>query len=123
MILASLVKDPKSDMPAVPVLLDEIRRERRVELSSEGFRLYDLKRWHLGTLINNPETILGMKLTPALKAQYPAAQVSGLSVDANNYLRIYPAIAARTWVDKMYLYPIPLAEITLNPKIIQNPGW
>jgi len=123
MILASLVKDPKSDMPAVPVLLDEIRRERRVELSSEGFRLDDLKRWHLGTLINNPETILGMKLTPALKAQYPAAQVSGLSVDANNYLRIYPAIAARTWVDKMYLYPIPLAEITLNPKIIQNPGW
>jgi hypothetical protein len=28
MIIGSLVKDPKSDFPALPVLLDEIRRER-----------------------------------------------------------------------------------------------
>ncbi|HTI07803.1 MAG TPA: RagB/SusD family nutrient uptake outer membrane protein [Puia sp.] len=123
MIIASLVKDPNSDFPALPVLLDEIRRERRIELGSEGFRFDDLHRWHAGTVINNPETILGMKLTPALKAQYPASQVSSIVVDANDYIRVYPNFTTRTWDDKMYLFPIPTQEITLNPAIHQNPGW
>lgn len=123
MVIASLQKDPQSIFPALPVLLDEIRRERRVELGSEGFRFDDLHRWHAGPLINNAETILGMKLTPALKAQYPASQVSSIVVDANNYIRVYPNFTTRTWNDKMYLFPVPLQEITLNPNIQQNPGW
>jgi hypothetical protein len=123
MVIASLVKDPKSDVPAVPVLLDEIRRERRIELASENFRFDDLHRWHAGPLINNPETILGMKLGPALKAQYPAGQVGSIVVDANNYIRVYPNFTARAWDDKMYLFPIPTQEIALNPNIKQNPGW
>lgn len=81
------------------------------------------RRWHAGTLINNAETILGMKLTPALKAQYPASQVRSIVVDANNYIRVYPNYTTRAWDDKMYLFPIPTQEITLNPAIQQNPGW
>lgn len=123
MVISSLVKDPQSVFPNLPVLLDEIRRERRVELGAEGFRFDDLHRWHAGTLINNPETILGMKLLPVVRAQYPASQVSNIVTDANNYIRVYPGIAARTWDDKMYLYPIPKQELTLNPNISQNPGW
>ncbi|RYE24177.1 MAG: RagB/SusD family nutrient uptake outer membrane protein [Sphingobacteriaceae bacterium] len=122
MIITSLVKDPRSNFPALPVLIDEIRRERRIELGSEGFRLDDIKRWHAGTLINNPETILGMKLTPALRAQY-TYNVSGVIVDANNYIKVYPSVTARTWNDRQYLYPIPLQEITLNSNLKQNPGW
>jgi len=123
MIIASLVKDPKSDFPALPVLIDEIRRERRIELGSEGFRFDDLRRWHAGPLINNPETILGMKLTPALRAQYPASQVGSIVVDANNYIRVYPNFTARAWSDKLYVFPVPTQEITLNPNIRQNTGW
>jgi len=127
MIIANLQKDPKSDFPDVPVLIDEIRRERRTELGSEGFRFDDLHRWHAGTLINNPNTILGMKLTPALKAQYaveaPQLDVKDIVTDANNYIRVYPNFTTRTWNDKFYLYPIPTQEITLNPQIKQNPGW
>jgi len=127
MIIASLVKDPKSDLPALPVLLDEIRRERRVELASENFRWDDLQRWNAGSLISNPETILGMKLTPALKAQYialdPNTPAKNLTVDANNYIRVYPNFTSRAWSDKLYLYPIPLQELTLNPALKQNPGW
>ena len=122
MIIASLVRDPKSNFPAVPVLIDEIRRERRIELASEGFRFDDLHRWHAGTLINNPETALGMKLTPALKAQYPSDQVSSIVTDANNYIEVYPGFT-RTWNDKLYLYPLPTQELTLNPNLKQNPGW
>jgi len=123
MIIASLVKDPQSDFPALPVLIDEIRRERRIELGSEGFRFDDLHRWHAGQLINNPETILGMKLTPSLRAQYPASQVGSIVVDVNNYIRVYPNFTTRVWNDKMYLFPIPTQEITLNPNIQQNTGW
>ncbi|MBN9385098.1 MAG: RagB/SusD family nutrient uptake outer membrane protein [Chitinophagaceae bacterium] len=123
MILSSLVKDPQSNFPSLPVLIDEIRRERRVELGSEGFRLDDLKRWHAGALINNPETILGIKLLPSVRAQYPPAQVSSIVVDANNYVRVYPGITARIWNDKYYLYPLPVQELTLNTNMQQNPGW
>ncbi|AYD47445.1 RagB/SusD family nutrient uptake outer membrane protein [Arachidicoccus soli] len=123
MIIANLIKDPKSDFPNVPVLIDEIRRERRVELGSEGFRFDDIHRWHAGTLINNPESILGVKLLPQVRAEYPPTQVSGIVTDANYYIRVYPSITARVWNDKMYLYPIPRQEITLNPNLQQNPGW
>jgi hypothetical protein len=122
MVIASLVKDPNSNFPSLPVLLDEIRRERRVELASDGFRFDDLHRWHAGPLVNNPETILGIKLLPQYRATY-TYDISGVAVDANNYVRIYPGITARSWDDKMYLYPIPVQEITLNPNIKQNPGW
>jgi hypothetical protein len=122
MVIAGLVKDPNSNFPSLPVLLDEIRRERRVELASDGFRFDDLHRWHAGPLINNPETILGIKLLPQYRATY-TYDISGVVVDANNYVRVYPGITARAWDDKMYLYPIPTQELTLNPAIKQNPGW
>lgn len=30
---------------------------------------------------------------------------------------------SRKWNDKLYLYPIPQADLLLNPKLGQNPGW
>jgi len=122
MVISSLVKDPNSDFPSLPVLLDEIRRERRIELASEGFRFDDLHRWHAGTLINNPATILGIKLLPQYRSDYNY-DIRGVVVDANNYVRVYPGITARQWDDKMYLYPIPIPELTLNTSLKQNPGW
>lgn len=123
MIVSALVRDPQSIFPNLPVLIDEIRRERRVELGSSGLRLDDIRRWRAGTLVNNPETILGMKLLPALRAQYPANQVNGIVVDANSYIRVYPNVTARTWNDKNYLYPLPQVQLNLNPNLKQNPGW
>lgn len=31
--------------------------------------------------------------------------------------------AVRKWEDKKYLYPIPTADLLINPKLGQNPGW
>jgi hypothetical protein len=109
----------------VTPLLYEIRRERRVELIGEGFRIDDIKRWKAGKLIENPKIIRGMKLNAALKAQYPAnSGVSNLPVDSDNYLIIYPSITAGhpPWKDKLYLYPLPIDQIQLV-KYTQNPGW
>jgi hypothetical protein len=65
-----------------------------------------------------------MKLVPAIRAQYPASQVSSVQVDANNYIRLYTSITARVWKDKMYLFPLPTQELQLNPNLLpQNSGW
>lgn len=119
---AMAAKFPLVTGPLKNVIL-EIRRERRVELGAENFRFDDLHRWHAGSLINNPETILGVKLLPSVRAEYPPTQVSGIITDANYYVRVYPNITARAWNDKLYLYPIPLQELTLNPNLKQNSGW
>jgi hypothetical protein len=122
MVIASLVKDPKSDFSSLPVLLDEIRRERRIELVGEGFRFRDLLRWKAGKAIENPETILGVKV---IKSFYPANNsIQGVTLNTDGYIRLYTNITTRIWNDKMYAYPIPTEQFKLNPKLLpQNTGW
>lgn len=90
---------------SVSPLINEIRRERRVELAAEGFRFDDLRRWKAGKLLTNAKTYLG--------ARDPGT---------NDYRILYPG-KTRTWNDKQYLYPLPLDELVLNPQFVQNPGW
>lgn len=57
---ASPAADPvmQSRFPAIAPVLQEIRRERRVELALEGFRYDDLMRWKAGKLLEHePEGI------------------------------------------------------------------
>ena len=90
---------------AVTPLINEIRRERRLELAAEGKRWDDIVRWKAGKLLDNPKTYQGAK-DPATKA--------------NRIL--YPGFT-RKWVDRLYLFPLPTQEIALNTKLVQNPGW
>lgn len=91
---------------AISPLLNEIRRERRVELACEGLRWDDLRRWKAGKLLENPKTYWG-----------PRDPATG------EYKVVYPGMT-RTWNDCQYLYPIPTAEFTYNPNLLpQNPGW
>jgi hypothetical protein len=39
-----------------------------------------------------------------------------------NLLMVY-ANSTRTWVDKLYLSPLPSDQLILNNKLVQNPGW
>ncbi|MEI7504808.1 MAG: RagB/SusD family nutrient uptake outer membrane protein, partial [Paludibacter sp.] len=84
----------------------KVRNERMVELAFEDHRFWDIRRWMIG-----PETV-AIKRTKIVKDP-----VSGLftysTFTTNN----------RNWDDKMYYYPIPLAEIYKNGNLIQNPGW
>lgn len=105
-LLVDAVADPSQDweVPVSP-LINEIRRERRVELCAEGKRWDDLVRWKAGKRIEAANTILG--------ARYSASQ----------YKAIYPGYPTRKWDNKLYLFPIPKQEIALNPNLKQNPGW
>lgn len=119
-------------------LLYEIRRERRIELVAEGFRLDDLKRWNAMKLLENPKTMFGLKITNDVITAYAATNItfggeSGrptIEYDGVTYLYQYKAAktlndAGRVWSsgDRRWLSPIPSNEITLNANLIQNPGW
>ncbi|HTM97321.1 MAG TPA: RagB/SusD family nutrient uptake outer membrane protein, partial [Pedobacter sp.] len=108
--------DAKRDASVDPVLW-EIRRERRVELFGDGFRFNDLKRWKKGTYLNNYP--LGVKIN---KADY--GNVAGIQIDGGGtvgYVKYFNP--ANGWNDKFYLEPVPLQELVINPKLVQNPGW
>jgi len=73
---------------------NEIRLERRLELTGEYTTVFDIRRW--GTLKDeiaamDPAQILNSALSP--------------------------------YSPKLELYPIPQAELSANPNLKQNPGW
>ncbi len=125
MILASIPSDP--NWPdygySLPDFLQEIRREREVELLTEGFRFDDLMRWAAHNLFvgKRPK---GAYYSAELKAAFP-----NLSVDADNFLDPYNAALNGPnggWgfnPAKNYLLPIPINELTVNTALKQNPGW
>lgn len=102
-------------------LLYEIRRERAVELLGEGFRWDDIVRWKAGKLLENPKTMLGMKVSNQLKEAYGDFP---RTLDEEGYLVVYPDKKSRVWDDKLYLHPLPIDETTMNPNLLpNNPGW
>lgn len=134
----AITKDPND--PAANVLLQELRRDRRSELMTDGFRHDDLMRWALGknldTKLNEAGYVGASKA--AIKALADKASADWAEVEKKNfftksgYKSPYntAAVAAgdgavvdRIWDDKYYLEPIPAGQILLDDKLTQNPGW
>ena len=96
---------------------EEIRRERTVELTFEGFRIDDLKRWATAP-VEMPQDQLGVK--------WKGTQFETLWANQSRQLNSEGCIILydnRKWDDKLYLYPLPSDQLQLNPNIGQNPGW
>lgn len=121
--------DPQRDSD-VPSMIWEIRRERRIELMMEGFRLDDLKRWkklNYVDMVDYPDINRGAWID---KADYPGANIT-ITLTEGDKGYIIPVTAAeslRTFDDpRVYLQPIPLDQITLyrdnGVELEQNPGW
>lgn len=127
-----IVTDPNWEFKNISPLLNEIRRERKVELACEGFRRDDIFRWAAVD-----ELMVGKKPKGAVKSQwmnYPNvtdAFVEAWSIlgeDENGYIdpfKSYPAMDNGYCFNlgRDYLQPLPTNELTLNPKLGQNPGW
>ena len=129
--------DSKTNYPVNP-LLWEIRRERLVELMGTGMSFYDVKRWHKAPYFINRQPC-GAWVT-ATNLPYGTGAYTGSFVDYNQieltgsadpsssgsgWIYTYPGPLAsgKGWLDKYYLEQIPLNQITLNPKLTQNPGY
>ncbi|MDN3492740.1 RagB/SusD family nutrient uptake outer membrane protein [Winogradskyella bathintestinalis] len=85
---------------------DIIRQERRIELSFEGQRYWDLRRMKMaGEYFNKP--IRGWN-------------INGADTDAFYQVK---NIYFRDFLTKDYLWPISQDEILRNPNLIQSPGW
>lgn len=151
--LTDMSKEAENDWGAysggqlIDPILYNIRRERRCELLSEGFRMDDLKRWRaLDQLITTPCHIEGMHLwnTPMVdwypgKLTYDVGAASTVSSpDKSEYIRPFEKNNTQygynglTWKMGHYLSPISTKEILLSSpdgitpdasKIYQNPYW
>ena len=99
---------------------EEIRRERTVELAMEGFRYDDLIRWKTAETVL-PQTLLGAKF---IAAEWVGTNQNTLNLNADRVLIVEPAANRTFRIDRDYLYPIPLNEISLSrDNVVQNPNW
>ncbi len=81
-----------------------IQHERRVELAYEGHRFFDVRRWMIAEQTDN-------------------LQMHGMEVRRNGTAVSYNPFNVRkhTFTRAMYLWPIPLKEISKSPELLQNP--
>jgi hypothetical protein len=131
-----------------PIIL-EVRRERRIELAFEGFRREDLQRWKEGQIFRSQQVgiyisgihnlidldndgkpdlyvLLSTETAPTNKipgVQYfKLSNVNGLTNGTKGRIIQFISVLP-TFKDWEYLNPIPKEELTLNPKLVQNPEW
>lgn len=99
--------------------MDEVRREREVELSFEGFRFCDLQRWLLLT-----EAPYNQKFSQEFDRVESADFYKNhdpKEAEVANYRR--ELILTRNFNTKHYWFPLPIKETQLYPEFNQNPGW
>jgi starch-binding outer membrane protein, SusD/RagB family len=106
----------RAGMPALPTSLskaamrDRIRNERAVEFAFEDMRWWDILRWKKG-----PEIV--------------AQPMKGMNITKSGTSFIYtpvvlPSNYQKVFDDRMYVYPIPAAEIYKSAGVLtQTPGW
>lgn len=118
LILANISVDPNWDFPALSPIINEVRRERRVELVGEGFRWNDIARWAAADELIVKKRPKGFLASQIAQNPFP--------VDQNGFLDPFKNAIPNGYgfkVNRDYLSPIPENEIVLNPKLNQNPGW
>lgn len=122
------VSDPNKLFPEVNDVINEIRRERRVELALEGERFDDLMRWRAHHLIKG-KRLYGFKIEGSdMEAEFQDL-IDGNSILVNDdgYIDPYMNIIPNGFgfdVNRDYLVAIPTEQIVLSDNTLeQNPGW
>ena len=85
-----------------------IRNERRIELSFENHRFWDVRRWKIAE--HTEDELWGMR--PIADATKPGGY---------RYERFL--VENRQWRNAMYVIPITQDETLRNPNLKQNEGW
>lgn len=116
--ISDIATDSKWDFPMLSAVINEIRRERRVELVGEGFRWDDIARWAAADELiigNRPKGFLASQLN---KNPFPTDNAGFL----DPFQKAIPT-GYGFKLDRDYLNSIPESELRLNKNLKQNPGW
>ncbi|MCF0175712.1 MAG: RagB/SusD family nutrient uptake outer membrane protein [Bacteroidales bacterium] len=100
---AGITKDLKASDFTQDQLRERIRRERRVELSWEEHRFFDIRRWKIAK-----DVIDGLEPT---------------GITRSGAIYSFKSFAKRSYADRMNLSPIPVKDVNSCPGIWQNPGY
>lgn len=106
-------------------MLEEIRRERTVELAFEGFRREDLRRWKTAETVL-PQSLKGVKFVGTeYQTRYPELRPgTDITVDSEGFIVVDPASARKFDAPKHYLDPLPSQQVQLSKGTLeQNEGW
>lgn len=120
-------------------MLDEIRRERAVELYLEGYRFDDLKRWGIaeealnasrcGMVVGGDGYETEFKTADGdITSKYQAntfiwGEEKVKTGDGELYCTVISSSKNHSFKKKHYLWPIPQDQINLNRQLKQNPGY
>ncbi|MEJ7736781.1 MAG: RagB/SusD family nutrient uptake outer membrane protein [Chitinophagaceae bacterium] len=88
-------------------LRERIRNERRVELSFEEHRFFDVRRWKQGSFY----------------FREPIRKVQITRNSNGTFTYNYPKWEDRDYKEHQNILPIPQSEIDRNAKLTQNPGY
>lgn len=92
---------------------EAIQQERRIELSFEGHRYFDVRRWKLA---ENP-------------AHHQGGAFYGMNMDKGNGLGNVEfhertiALTRSQWDRRNYFWPVPQSEVDRNKQLVQFPGY
>jgi hypothetical protein len=98
--------------------LGELRRERAVELSFEGLRFTDLRRWLL--LTQRPYTL---KTALEFDRALPNAQVYADPKNAKVRNQREVTLVERQLGERHYWFPFRQKDVNMYKEFKQNPGW
>jgi hypothetical protein len=100
-----------------------VRRERKVELTMEGRRLIDIRRWRIAEQVMNGPRYGNSKteflVAPPALDENTTPDYSG--IPNKDIMRIVETMVFDP--NKHYLWPIHPVELQTNKELVQNPGW
>ncbi|MBU2915313.1 RagB/SusD family nutrient uptake outer membrane protein [Reichenbachiella agariperforans] len=82
--------------------IEKIRFERRLELSMEGHRLFDLRRW---------------------SQDNPSYAVNVINTYITNEKRALTSLSSNAYETKHNIFPIPLRALDISENLTQNDAW
>lgn len=94
---------------------ERVRNERRIEFCFEEHRLFDLRRWLIGTQTENKD-IWRMKIVKLAAGYNPSVYPTGFRFEKQLFLR-------RIYENRHNLFAIKTDATYIGPNFQQNPGW
>jgi hypothetical protein len=101
------------------LFMDEVRRERAVELAFEGFRFNDLRRWLL--LTEEPYNIKTSQEFERVEDDSFYEDNDPRDAQVANFRE--KVILTRQFGKKHYWLPLKISDTSMYPEFSQNPGW